>query len=136
MGSGCPFCRIASGEEDAHVLHRDGRTVSFLDADPAAEGHTLVVPTEHVHGFLDMDGATAAALFTTTRVVALAVDRVLEPDGFSVFHTTGTLVGRVEHAHLHLVPRWADDSIHVGLERRWMDDEAAEQLAARIRAAK
>ena len=136
MATDCPFCRIAAGDEDAHVLHRDEWTVAFLDADPAAEGHALVVPAEHVVGLVDMDGSTAAALFSTARAVARAIDRVLEPDGFSVFHTTGTLVGRVEHAHLHLIPRWTADFIHVGLERRPVDDQAAERLAARIRAEK
>ena len=134
MATDCPFCRIAAGDEDAHVLHRDERTVAFLDADPAAEGHALVVPTAHVVGLVDMDAATAAALFSTARTVAGAIDRVLEPDGFSVFHTTGTLVGSVEHAHLHLIPRWTEDFIHIGLERRPVDDEAAGRLAARIRA--
>jgi diadenosine tetraphosphate (Ap4A) HIT family hydrolase len=88
--------------------------VAFLDADPAAEGHARVAPTEHAHGLLDLDGATAAALFTTTRVVALAVDRVLDP--------ADQRARRVEDAEA------------VGLERRWMDDEATERLAARIRA--
>lgn len=134
MGTDCPFCAIASGDERAHVLHRDDRTVAFLDADPAAPGHALVVPTEHVRGLVDMDAETTAALFETTRTVAGAVDRALEPEGFSVFHTTGTLVGRVEHAHVHLIPRRADDPIHVGLERRRLGDEAGERLAARIRA--
>ena len=134
MATDCPFCRIASGVEPAHVLHRDGRTVAFLDADPAATGHTLVAPTEHVHGLVDMDGTTASSLFSTARRVAAAIDRAVAPDGFSVFHTTGTLVGRVEHAHLHLVPREADDAIHVGLERRPMGDEEAERLAALVRA--
>ena len=136
MATDCPFCRIAAGDEDAHVLHRDERTVAFLDADPAAEGHALVVPTDHVVGLVDMDGATAAALFSTAQTVATAIDRVLEPDGFSVFHTTGTLVGSVEHAHLHLIPRWSEDSIHVGLERRPVDEGAAQRLAERIRAGK
>lgn len=134
MGADCPFCRIASGDEPAHILYRDERTVAFLDADPTAEGHAIVAPTEHVVGLVDMDGPTAVALFPTARTVAIAIDRVLEPDGFSVFHTTGTLVGRVEHAHLHLIPRWTDDLIHVGLERRPVDEGATERLAERIRA--
>jgi len=132
MVADCPFCRIAAAEEDAHVVYRDERTVAFLDTDPAAEGHALVVPTEHVVGLVDMDGETAGALFSTARTVAGAIDRVLEPDGFSVFHTTGTLVGHVEHAHLHLIPRWTDDFIHIGLERRAVDDETAGRLADRL----
>lgn len=134
MGTDCPFCRIASGDGRAHYLHRGERTAAFLDRNPAAPGHTLVVPTDHVTGLVDMDAATAAALLETARTVAAAIDRVLDPDGFSVFHTTGTLVGSVEHAHVHLIPRRAGDVIHVGLERDDLDDGAAERLSVRIRA--
>ena len=133
MATDCPFCRIAAGEDRAHVLFRNDRAVAILDANPAATGHTLVVPREHVAGVVEMDGATTAAVFDAARTVAGMIDRAIEPDGFSLFHTTGTLVGRIEHAHVHLIPRRAGDAIHVGLERTQLDGATGERLAARIR---
>jgi histidine triad (HIT) family protein len=61
------------------------------------------------------------------------MNRTLDPDGFSVFHTTGGLVGTVEHAHLHLLPRFADDDVRLALGRGELDDSDAERVVERVR---
>lgn len=129
----CRFCQIVAGEHDAHVIHADERTVAFLDANPAREGHVLVVPTQHAEDLLLLDSETLTAVWRTARRVARALESVLDPDGFSAFHTTGGLVGTVEHAHLHLVPRDVDDDIHLALDRDALADDSAAQLAERMR---
>jgi histidine triad (HIT) family protein len=129
---GCRFCRIVCGDRDAHVLYDDGETTAFLDANPATEGHALVVPNVHVEDLLLAEPATTAAVVETAGAVATAMNRTLDPDGFSVFHTTGGLVGAVEHAHLHLLPRFADDDVHLALERGSLDDGDAERFLERM----
>lgn len=129
----CPFCRIISGAGDAHVLLETERTTAFLDANPAVRGHTLVVPNAH-HDFLFTDDAPLATdVFQAVQRVALAMKATLDPDGVSVFYTSGDLAGQVTHAHVHLLPRYADDDVHLALARDVLDDEDAAGLAERIR---
>ncbi|GAB3665444.1 HIT family protein [Halopiger thermotolerans] len=132
MDEECPFCRIIEGETDAHVVAEDARTIAFFDENPACEGHTLVAPTAHREDLL-ADEETNAAVFETVRTVSAAMEGLLEPDGFSVFYSTGPIVGQVEHAHVHLLPRYDDDDISLGLRRDELDDERASGLATRLR---
>lgn len=133
MDEECPFCRIIEGEADAHVVYEDARTIAFFDANPACAGHTLVAPTAHRPDLLVSDAETTAAVFETVRKVSTAMEAALEPDGFSVFYSTGPIVGRVEHAHVHLLPRYEDDDISLSLRRTALEDETARELASRIR---
>lgn len=129
----CRFCRIVAGECEAHVLYEDERSLAFLDANPATEGHVLVIPRAHGEDLLRQDWGTLSAVVTTAQAVATVLDDVLAPDGFSLFHTTGGLVGTVEHAHLHVVPRREDDDIRLALDRDDLDETVAEELARRLR---
>lgn len=156
MDEDCPFCRIVAGERPAALCYEDEDAIAFLDENPATEGHTLVIPTGHREELLATDGAaetganvtadaaadpneaaadgTAEAVFETATRVGTALDSVLEPDGFSLFHTSGPLVGRVTHAHVHVVPRYEDDGVGFGLPRDRLEPSAGERLAERIAA--
>ena len=73
----CAFCDVVAGELDAHVLYEDERTMAFLDDDPAAPGHALVVPRAHREELLTGGEATAMAVFRTVHRVAAAVFEAL-----------------------------------------------------------
>ena len=133
MDNTCEFCRLIAGDQSAHVLYEDDRTIAFLDRNPAVTGHTLVAPRAHEDVILTSDDPGAAAVFETTRTVAGALEAVLEPDGFSVFHTSGSLVGSVDHAHVHLVPRFEDDDVALSLSRTQLDPTEAAALTAQVR---
>lgn len=128
----CVFCQIVTGEEDAYILHETERTAAFLDQNPAVLGHTLVVPKTHQEFLLTDDESLVTDVFGTVRTVALALNEILDPDGVSLFYTSAELVGRVTHAHVHLLPRYANDDIRLALARDSLDDAAATRLAARV----
>ncbi|ARS88887.1 HIT family protein [Natrarchaeobaculum aegyptiacum] len=133
MADECNFCEIAGGERPAHVLYEDEQTIAFLDHQPAVRGHSLIVPKTHEVGVLTAAGETGLAVFETVQTVARALESTLEADGFSVFHTTGPLVGTIDHAHVHLVPRFTDDEVSLSLPRRGLDDDRAATLAEEVR---
>ncbi|MFP8952922.1 HIT family protein [Natrialbaceae archaeon A-arb3/5] len=133
MNDDCEFCRIVAGDRSAPVVYEGERTVAFLDQQPAVAGHCLIVPRIHETGLLTADIETATAIVRTVHTVSNALEDVLEPEGFSVFHTSGHLVGSVEHAHVHLVPRFADDDVALSLSRTGIDEELAADLTGRIR---
>lgn len=129
----CAFCRIVAGGIDAHVLYEDERTAAFLDENPVVRGHTLVVPKSHQEHLFVGDESVMAAVFRTVRTVAMAVHEALPSDGVSLFYTSADLVGTVRHAHVHVVPRYENDKIHISLPRESVTDEETKRLAARIR---
>jgi len=129
----CSFCQIATGARDAYVLYEDDRTVAFLDSNPATQGHTLVIPKHHQEELFADDASTSLAVFQTVHRLVTAINRTLEPDGISLFHTSAPLVGRITHAHVHLLPRCVDDDIHLTLAREPLEDDEAVHLAARLR---
>ncbi|AGB14997.1 HIT family hydrolase, diadenosine tetraphosphate hydrolase [Halovivax ruber XH-70] len=133
MEADCPFCEIAAGEGDAAEVHRTDDAVAFLDANPAVDGHTLVIPTSHCEEISIASEPTRQAVFDAVGHVSAALEQALDPDGFSVFHTSGPLVGRIDHAHVHILPRSGDDGVSLSLERDSLEGEQAETLAARIR---
>lgn len=130
----CSFCRIAAGDGEAHRLTADDSTVAILDDNPAVPGHALVVPRAHHEDLATAPEADWVAVFRTVHALAGAMSRALDPDGFSVFHTSGDMAGTVTHAHVHLLPRSVDDGVAVSLARSRLDPEDGERLAARLRA--
>lgn len=130
---GCEFCQIVDGERNAHFLYENERTAAFLDRNPAIQGHSLVVPKTHHEFLFTEDEARVSAVFETVRTVARAMNQTLDPDGVSLFYTSAELVGRVTHAHVHVLPRYVDDDIHLALSRDSLDTTDAASLAQWIR---
>lgn len=129
----CEFCAILAGDQSAHVLYEDERSLGFLDENPAREGHAIVVPKEHCEELLATAEHDATPVLEAVDAVAAALREVLDPDGFSVFYTSGPLIGSVAHAHVHLIPRDEDDGISLALDRTALDYDAAAELAASVR---
>jgi len=128
----CPLCQVVRGETEAHVLAETERTAAFLDRHPATPGHTLVAPTTHRERLFAADGPASMAVLETVSRVAPAVREALSADGVSLFYSPGQLYGNVTHAHVHLVPRYTDDDIHLSLDREELAEAEAARLAARI----
>ena len=132
----CLFCAIAAGEQPAHVVLDTGTVVAFLDHRPLFEGHTLVIPRMHVATLRDLDGPLRDDLFARVQDVAVAVQDALEADG--TFVAANNVVSQsVPHLHVHVVPRRFKDGLRGFFwpRTRYDSDEAAEAIAARVRAA-
>ena len=112
----CVFCQIVDGSAPAEIVYSDATVVAFLDIDPAAEGHTLVVPRNHARTLLDIDPGEAAAVMSAAVHVAGQLQESLKPDGFTLFQANEAAGWQeVFHFHLHVVPRWTGDR----LRRPW-----------------
>jgi histidine triad (HIT) family protein len=108
----CIFCRIAAGDIPSHKVYEDESTLAFLDINPAARGHTLVIPKEHAADVHALSEAAMLAAARTTQAVARILQRVLQPDGLNIVQNNGGAAGQVVmHYHVHLVPRRDDDRL-------------------------
>ena len=94
------FTKIINGEIPCHKIAEDEHHFSFLDINPIAEGHTLVVPKKETDYFFDLSQQEVHRLMDFAQNVAAAIDETLEP------LRTGIIVQGLEvpHAHVHLVP--------------------------------
>jgi len=118
----CIFCRIVNGEVPAEVVAREPEVVAFLDVQPLADGHVLVVPRAHVASVEELEPAAADALFRATRRLAGPVREALGAAGTTIGINNGAATGQtIPHVHVHIVPRWPDDgagSVHTIFPRK------------------
>ena len=112
----CIFCRIVAGEIPAEVVAREPDVTAFLDVQPLADGHVLVVPRAHAACIEDLEPAAADALFRTVTRLAGPVRDALGAAGTTIGINNGEATGQtIPHVHVHIVPRWAGDgagSVH------------------------
>lgn len=74
-------------------------------------GHVLIVPKQHLAGLTDLDDDVATEMFACARRVNSALRQsTLRCEGVNLFYADGNAGGQeVEHAHLHVFPRFQDD---------------------------
>ena len=108
----CIFCEIVAGSAHAHVVWDDETTMAFLDINPSADGHMLVIPKTHAADIWAIDVDTMADVARTVhRMASLLQDR-LDPDGMTLIQTNRSAGWQdVFHLHVHLVPRSRGDDL-------------------------
>lgn len=94
------FTKIINGEIPSYKIAENEDFYVFLDINPNAKGHTLVVPKKEVNKLFDLDEALYNKLFSYSRKIALAIEKVIpcERVGMAVIGL------EVPHVHVHLIP--------------------------------
>lgn len=102
------FDKIISGEIPCHKVYEDDSCLAFLDVNPHAKGHTLVIPKTAGKTVFDQDDDTLAKLMIAVTKTMKILDEKLHPSGFTVGwnHNVGQAV---DHLHVHIFPRYDDD---------------------------
>lgn len=132
MKNDCIFCAIAAGEIPSFKVYEDDEVLAYLDINPFAKGHTLVIPKQHSKGLLDTDDATLATIIARVKKVAAHLKEKLGCDGFNIVQNNGEAAGQtVHHLHFHIVPRWQGDP--QTFESHPGDMEALKALAESVR---
>ncbi len=110
----CLFCKIIAGELPGQIVAQDERTVAFMDINPATHGHVLVVPRRHARNLLEIDpDDLSATVLAAQRVAQRANDR-LGCVGVNLINSCGAAAWQtVFHLHVHVIPRYADDPLHL-----------------------
>jgi len=94
------FTKIIQGEIPCYKVAEDAHFFAFLDINPNAKGHTLVVPKQEVDKIFDLDSKTYEALMLFSRKVALALEKSIDCKRVGM-----TVIGlEVPHVHVHLIP--------------------------------
>ena len=107
MSDDCIFCAIVDGDIPARAVRETDHTVAFLDANPLAAGHTLVIPRDHHERLADVPDDVAATLFSEVKQLTSRIETAVDADGLNVGINDGSAAGQeVPHVHVHLVPRF------------------------------
>lgn len=101
----CLFCKIATGEISAKIVHETGRTLAFRDVNPQAPTHVLVIPKDHYPSAAALaaaDDGLADEVFTAAHAVAER-EGIVE-SGYRLVFNTGPGAGQtVFHVHGHVL---------------------------------
>jgi histidine triad (HIT) family protein len=117
-----------AGDAPAHVVWSDDEHVAFLDRNPVAAGHLLLIPRTHVETVYDLGPDAYARLFARVRALAGPVARAAgAPRAGIAVEGYG-----VAHAHVHLVPVWRGGDLDP-CRQRPADDDALREAAVRLR---
>lgn len=94
------FTKIITGEIPSFTIAEDENFYAFLDINPVAKGHTLVIPKQPVDYIFDLDNEMYQDLFLFAKRIALAIGNVIPCKKVGI-----AVVGlEVPHAHIHLIP--------------------------------
>jgi histidine triad (HIT) family protein len=133
------FSQIVEGDIPARVVYEDETTMAFLDANPLAPGHTLVIPKDEYERLNDVPDDVATDLYATLQTVIPAVENAVDAPASNVAFNNGEAAGQeVPHVHGHIIPRFENDGgnpIHaIAGSPPNLDDDELDDIAERISA--
>lgn len=123
------FSKIAAGEIPSYKVAANDEFYAFLDINPVAMGHTLVIPRREVDYLFDMEDDELARMTVFAKRVAKALKKAFPCRKVGV----AVLGLEVAHAHIHLVPMQSEKDMDFRKEKLSPKPEELEAAAARIR---
>ena len=122
------FSRIVAGEIPCYKVAEDDKYFAFLDIDPLAKGHTLVIPKQEVDYYFDLDDETLAGMTIFAKRVA---HKIKEQTGCK--KVAMVVLGlEVAHAHIHLIPMNSENDVDFRREKLKLSPEEFAEIASSL----
>ena len=94
------FTKIIKGDIPSYKIAENDKYFAFLDINPLAKGHTLVIPKKETDYIFDIEDEELGGLLVFAKKVGRAIEKVIQCKRIGV-----TVIGlEVPHAHIHLIP--------------------------------
>ena len=94
------FSKIVNGEIPCWKIAEDRNYLAFLDINPLAKGHTLVIPKLEIDYIFNLDDPLLGGMMVFSKKIAKAIDKAIVCKRVGV-----AVIGlEVPHAHIHLIP--------------------------------
>lgn len=122
------FSKIIAGEIPCYKVAENERFFAFLDINPLAKGHTLVVPKQETDYIFDLSDEDLAAMHVFAKSVARAIKQAIPCKRVGV----AVLGMEVPHAHIHLVPLNRESDLLFSNPKLKLTDEEFRQIADSI----
>ena len=123
------FSKIVAGEIPSFKVAEDEDFYAFLDINPMAKGHTLVVPKKTEEDYIfRLDDDTYASLMQFSKRVASAIEKAVPCKRIGI-----TVIGlEVPHTHIHLIPINKESDMNIGNPKLKLSSDEMAEIAARI----
>ena len=126
------FSKIVAGEIPCYKVAEDKDFLAFLDINPLAKGHTLVIPKKEVDYIFDLDTETYTGLKAFARRVAKALKKAIDCQRVGV----AVLGMEVPHTHVHLIPLQKESDMNFSNPKKeFSSDEMlaiADQISSQV----
>lgn len=125
------FTKIVNGEIPSYKVAESEECYAFLDINPLAKGHTLVIPKKEVDYLLDLEDGLYHTLFGFAKKTARAIESVIpcKRMGMIVFGLD------VPHAHIHLIPINKPGDMSFSSPKLSLDQSEFVEIAEKIKKA-
>ena len=123
------FSRIVKGEIPSHKIAEDENYYAFLDINPLAKGHTLVIPKKEIDYIFDLEDDLLAGMQVFSKRIAKAIEKAVPCKRIGI----AVLGIEVPHAHIHLIPINRIDDINFARPKLSLSNEELADIADRIR---
>ena len=128
------FDKILSGEIPSHKVYEDEHVYAFLDVNPIAKGHTLVIPREAVARLHELSDDSSAAIGRALPRICRAVMHATGAVDYNILQNNGAAAHQaVFHVHFHVIPKFDDSGLGVGWKTSALDHDHAAELLANMR---
>ena len=134
MDDNCIFCKLANGVFQTNVVYEDENFTTFLDASPAAKGHTLIVPKAHVANVFELTDDLGEKIYPVVKKVAARQKEILGCDGVNVLQNNGPAAGQtVFHFHIHVIPRFDGDGVMKDWDHLELSDDEQKEICNKLK---
>ena len=112
----CIFCKIVKGEIPSYKIYEDDIVIAILDISQTTEGHTLVIPKKHYKNLYELDSDLSGEIFKIIPHISNAIKNAFNPIGLNLIINTERPLQTVNHFHIHLIPRYENDSLDINFQ--------------------
>lgn len=125
---GSIFSKIISGEIPSHKIAENDRFLAFLDINPLAKGHTLVIPKREVDYIFDLPEELLSEILIFSKSVAAKIEAAMDCERIGI-----SVIGlEVPHAHVHLIPINSVSDMNFSKPKLDLSQEELAEIAAKI----
>ena len=125
------FSKIILGDIPSYKIAEDDKFYAFLDINPMAKGHTLVVPKQEIDYIFDLDDELLGEMILFAKRVSLAIEKAINCKRVGVM-----VIGlEVPHAHIHLVPIQNEGDLNLSNPKLKLTSDEFNDIADKIQKA-
>lgn len=130
----CIFCEILNGNIPCNKIFENDNFIAILDAFPANEGHTLIIPKKHFENIFEIDGEILKEGYFIAQKIANSIKKSFGIENINILQNNGALAGQtVNHFHIHIVPRKENDNVIIKSTPVSIDNEKIKNIIDSIK---
>ena len=122
------FTKIIKGDIPCYKIAENDKFFAFLDINPLAKGHTLVVPKLQVDYIFKLEDEMLAEMMVFAKLIAAAIEANVPCERIGI-----AVIGlEVPHTHIHLVPINKVGDLNFANPKCKLSEEEFKEIAAKI----